>query len=472
MSKVIVIGAGIGGLACGALLAKEGYEVKVFEKNPFIGGRCSATEMKGFTIDNFVHAFPLGGKGPHASIAEELGVDLEFIVQDPAAYVVDGLDGGARSYPQRLDIRPLKNRLRMAMNMGVRISNLFGVYRLFQRMLKADEEFIASKDNTTIRDFLLEYSDDPQLHRFINVLSFMMFTLPYGRASAGEFIYCFRDMFSAANFGYVKGSSGAIPAAYLQGLESNGGRLHLDSKVQRILCDGGGARGVVTAEGEVEGDVVISNAGIQNTVAMAGEKNLGGEYVEMAKSLVYSDSAVVVKYILDEPVVKYPFVVYIPDADAEEIFFYTCADNVPRDVYIFMPVIDLWDPGLVPGGKQLIIAGAASTNRPSHGDSHAIIQIMERRIFSLFPGFEERVTWREEVHAEHIQATTGHPRFADCVGLAQIPGQVGADKPSPITPVQGLYLVGTEAGGRGIGTEQAAASALAVSALVRGRHPL
>ncbi|RJP34750.1 MAG: NAD(P)/FAD-dependent oxidoreductase [Actinobacteria bacterium] len=472
MTRVIVIGAGIGGLGCGALLARAGYEVEVFDKNPFAGGRCSATEMKGFIIDNFVHAFPLGGKGPHAAIAAELGVDLEFILQDPAAMIVDGLGGGARSYPQRLDIRPLGNRVRMARNMGVKLSNLFGVYRLFQRMLKADEEFVAAKDDMTIRDFLLEYTDDPQLHRFINVLSFMMFTVPYGRASAGEFIYCFRDMFNAANFGYVKGSSGAIPDAYRLGLENSGGRLHLGVGVQSILCEDGGVKGVLVDTGEIEGDVVVSNAGIHATVAMAGAENMGQEYVEMSRGLIYSDSAVVVKYILDEPVVEYPFVVYIPDTDAEEMFSYTCADNMPHDVYIFMPVIDLWDSSLVPEGKQLVIAGAAAPNRPSQGDSHAVIEIMERRIFSLFPGFEQHVSWREEVHAEHIQATTGHPRYADCVGLAQVPGQVGVDKPSPVTPIRGLYLVGTEAGARGIGTELAAASALAVSSLVKEGHPL
>ena len=319
MSKVIVIGAGVGGLGCGALLAKAGHDVEVYEKNGFIGGRCSATEVKGFLVDNFVHAFPLGGKGPHASIAAELEEELEFIVQDPAAVVVDGLGGGARSYPQRLDIRPLGNRIRMALNMGVRTANLIGVYRLFQRMLKCDDDFISSRDSTTLRDFLLEYTDDPQLHRFMNVLSFMMFTVPYDNASAGEFIHCFRTMFNAANFGYVKGSSAAIPLAYRRGLEKFGGRVHLGKGVERILSAGGAVKGVLCDGEEKAADVVISNAGIPSTVAMAGAENLGRDYVEMSSGLHYSDSAVVVKYILDEPVVEYPFIVYIPDADAAEM---------------------------------------------------------------------------------------------------------------------------------------------------------
>lgn len=472
MGRVIVIGAGVGGMGCGALLAKAGYEVEVYEKNHFIGGRCSATEMEGFVIDNFVHAFPMGSKGSHAAIAGELEEELVFITQDPTAMVVDGLGGGLRTYPQRLDIRPLSRRARMARDMGVKTGNMFGAYRLFRRLLKADDDFIESRDWKTIRDFLFEYTDDPQLHRFVNVLSFMMFTVPYNMASAGEFIYCFREMFNSAAFGYVKGSSAAICEAFRRGLEKHGGRLFEGVAVQGITSEGGRATGVITEDGEARADVIVSNAGILSTLAMAGEEAMGEEYVEMAKGLKYSHSAVVVKYILDEPVVDMPFMVYIPDCGADDIFSYSEEWTPPSDVYIFMPVIERWDRELVPDGKQLIIAGAAAPNRPAEGVSHAIIEVIEGRLFKLFPEMESHVTWREEVHAEHIRAATGHPRFADCVGLAQIPGQVGSEKPSPETPLEGLYLVGADAGARGIGTEQASASARRAAGLIRERHPL
>lgn len=36
--KVIIIGAGLGGLVCAAILAKEGLDVTVVEKNPRVGG--------------------------------------------------------------------------------------------------------------------------------------------------------------------------------------------------------------------------------------------------------------------------------------------------------------------------------------------------------------------------------------------------------------------------------------------------
>ena len=49
--KVVIIGAGIGGLATAALLGKEGYQVTVIEKNKMTGGRAAIWKSKGFTFD-------------------------------------------------------------------------------------------------------------------------------------------------------------------------------------------------------------------------------------------------------------------------------------------------------------------------------------------------------------------------------------------------------------------------------------
>ncbi len=39
MKKAIIIGAGYGGIALATLLAKYGYDVHVYEKNNYAGGR-------------------------------------------------------------------------------------------------------------------------------------------------------------------------------------------------------------------------------------------------------------------------------------------------------------------------------------------------------------------------------------------------------------------------------------------------
>lgn len=49
--RVVVIGAGPGGLASAMLLARRGFEVKVFEKQPVIGGRNSEVKLGDFRFD-------------------------------------------------------------------------------------------------------------------------------------------------------------------------------------------------------------------------------------------------------------------------------------------------------------------------------------------------------------------------------------------------------------------------------------
>jgi len=51
MKKVIIIGAGVGGLATAALLALKGYKVIVLEKNSVAGGRAMLLESNGFKFD-------------------------------------------------------------------------------------------------------------------------------------------------------------------------------------------------------------------------------------------------------------------------------------------------------------------------------------------------------------------------------------------------------------------------------------
>ncbi|GAE33540.1 phytoene desaturase family protein [Halalkalibacter akibai] len=49
--KIYIIGAGPGGLAAAMLLAGNGYQVEVFEKQPYLGGRTSALKRDGYTFD-------------------------------------------------------------------------------------------------------------------------------------------------------------------------------------------------------------------------------------------------------------------------------------------------------------------------------------------------------------------------------------------------------------------------------------
>jgi phytoene desaturase len=49
--SALVIGAGPGGLAAAMLLARAGLHVRVLERLPREGGRCSAIEQGGYRFD-------------------------------------------------------------------------------------------------------------------------------------------------------------------------------------------------------------------------------------------------------------------------------------------------------------------------------------------------------------------------------------------------------------------------------------
>ena len=51
MTKAIVIGAGVGGLATAIRLAKKGYDVEVFEANDYVGGKLSTFNLGNYRFD-------------------------------------------------------------------------------------------------------------------------------------------------------------------------------------------------------------------------------------------------------------------------------------------------------------------------------------------------------------------------------------------------------------------------------------
>lgn len=51
MKKVCIIGAGLSGLSCAHYLKNKNYQVKIFEKNSFAGGRVNSEKVRGYTCD-------------------------------------------------------------------------------------------------------------------------------------------------------------------------------------------------------------------------------------------------------------------------------------------------------------------------------------------------------------------------------------------------------------------------------------
>src|SRR5436305_2918207 len=79
----IVVGSGVNGLACAALLAKAGWNVCVLERNEWFGGAIRTAEITepGYRHDVFSAWHPLWvGGAAHAELADELSErGLEYL---------------------------------------------------------------------------------------------------------------------------------------------------------------------------------------------------------------------------------------------------------------------------------------------------------------------------------------------------------------------------------------------------------
>ena len=49
--NIIIIGSGIGGMACAATLANSGVKVKVLEQNNDVGGKAGNIQQNGYEFD-------------------------------------------------------------------------------------------------------------------------------------------------------------------------------------------------------------------------------------------------------------------------------------------------------------------------------------------------------------------------------------------------------------------------------------
>jgi len=188
--------------------------------------------------------------------------------------------------------------------------------------------------------------------------------------------------------------------------------------------------------------------------------HLPSDYLEKVLNMRSSYGAVSVKYALDAEVVPYPMTLWIPDINDKEA--------LEKYVGIMYPVPSIPDPSLAPEGCQLVLAGAVLSADPKEKElDEQILDRIEATMQMLHPGIEDHVIWKLRTDVEYTARISGRD-LGEVIGLSQNFRQVGADRPSPDMPINGLYSVGADTGGRGIGTEMAGESALAVSELVEG----
>jgi phytoene dehydrogenase-like protein len=332
-----------------------------------------------------------------------------------------------------------------------------------------EEEKAAKVDNVPLKDYVSRFTSDPQAHLFVNLFCCFFLGVPYERASAGEFGYCFAHALADASWGYPEGGFQEISNSFLRAARRDGAVVRLGEGARRILVKNNRAWGVETDKGVYEAEIVVSNAGLRKTVELAGRENFPAEYAERVFTLTDSFTGITVKFALREKFLDDPFVLYTPGPEQASSFLGNLAGGrCPSEVALFVPVPSNLDSRLAPPGKQLVIAGTMGPPLLSMSKvAAAELDLVEATVKRLFPGIEDRIEWSLRTDLATVNGLSGRDS-ADVVGIAQTYDQCGRMRPRSALPIANLYQVGSDAGGKGVGTELAVDSALRLADLLTG----
>lgn len=477
---VIVVGAGFGGSACAGLLAKRGLKVLLVEKNARAGGKAMSIFKNGFTYTAWVViGAPVMGN-LYEAVAKELGVD------DLVQLVAPGTQGSIYKTPSgkyaRLPDMPVGQTDPNAIFdwLEVKQEDREAALTFFAHLTMMPPEEIDQLHDISFHDWISRHNIPRSLYAFlVSLCCDGMFMVPADLLEAAEAIKSLQDMFLRHGGLFCRGGFGRVAEAYCEAVRRHGGTVLMKAKTEKITVANGRVTGVVTSQGTFTAPIVVSNAGLQPTVLkLVGEEHFGPDYVQYTKRLLPSWALLGHRYFLRKKVTDAPYgVVFSDDSPwSFERLAKAGAGQASREGVVYFEVPSNYDPAAAPEGKQIMLTGSFCPPSPqmTQEEVAAWANAGEAIIFKAFPELESAIEDKELYTPRDVSNLTresvlpGHG--GETIGLGQVVGQCGPKKPSIQAPIRGLFFVGCDAGGTGVGTQQAIESGMHVADAVLKYH--
>ncbi|NES79521.1 MULTISPECIES: C-3',4' desaturase CrtD [Okeania] len=383
-SKIVVCGAGVGGLTTGALLAHRGYQVHIFDQAIVPGGCASTFKRRGFTFD--VGATQVAGLetgGIHHRIFSELEIDIpkatncdpacavflpgetqpinvwrdqkkwqqerlsQFPGSEPFWQLMTKLFKASWKFQGRDPVLPPRNIWDMwQLAKAVRLDTLITVP--FTLMTVADAlRLYGLNDNLRLKTFLdLQLKLYSQVGTEETALLYAATALAVSQAPQGLY--------------HLEGSMQVLSDRLVTALERDGGQLLMGHTVEQIYIDKGKATGVrvknqKTGETWVEtADHIVANVTVQNLVKLVKDENQTSHpipgYKRRVNKLPSPSGAFVVYLGVDESAIP-------PNCPPHLQFFYNYDGPIGENNSLFVSVSHPGD-GRAPTGKATITASS------------------------------------------------------------------------------------------------------------------
>jgi phytoene dehydrogenase-like protein len=362
--KALIVGGGIAGLCAGVYLRRAGFETEILEMHDIAGGLATTWTRRGYTFENCIHW--LVGSKPGADMngtwKEVFDIDRLLFHNDDVYEVIEK-DGARLTIFQDVDRLEAEMAAKAPEDLKA-IREFTGLVRKFSRFrmtlgdsLPAKIKFVAGAipllptlrkySKLTMGDYSKKFRN-PLLREFfgagLHELSFMAIAFALA-------------WMTNRNAGYPIGGSPKIIALIEERYRSLGGAIRFGARVEKIVVEGGQARGVVLAGGErLSADLVVSAADGHATIF----DMLEGKYTDDRIRKIYETFKRFPSYVQvslgiaadmkNEPPFLYTRPVKTITIDPE-----TKLDSLAVRVFHF-------DPTFAPAGKTAVVAFFTTAN--------------------------------------------------------------------------------------------------------------
>ena len=477
---VIIIGAGFGGSSCAGLLAKRGLKVLLLDKNANAGGKAMSLSKNGHTYTAWV----VIGAPAEGNLYQQVLDELE--VSDLATIAIPGRQGsfykspaGTYSRMPEVDTDHLDPEVIFDW-LGIPEEHQERTLEFFTNMALMEPEEVAKLEGGSFDDWLNSVELPRSLYAFIvSLCCDGMFMVPVDKLDAAEAITSLQHMFIRGGGVFCEGGFGKVAEAYCEAVRRYGSEVMMGTRVRRVIVEDGKVTGVETDKGRFNAPIVISNAGLQPTVLkLLGEEHFDQDYVQRVRELVPSYSLIGYRYFLSRPVTDLPFGVVFSNESpwTQQRLDEAAAGKGSREGVLYFEVPANYDPNAAPEGKQMLMTGCFCPPDPDLSKEQLLAWASagEEALFGVFPELESAIERKDFYTTRHVSSATRDSVIAgvggETIGLGQIVGQCGASKPSIKAPLEGLFFVGCDAGGVGVGTQQAIDSGIKVADAVERYH--
>ena len=466
MKKVVVIGAGMGGLATGLRLRYLGFDVTILEKQSRPGGRSNIIEDAGFRVDigPTILVMKAAFEEAYRSFGQDINQRIDFVQLDPnyRIYYHDGDTLDLYSNMARLAGEVEKIEPGSAERLFRFIGESAKKYALGMDFVDRNFDHLSDIANPIAGLRLLQTNAHQNLYRqvahFFNqndkltkAFSFhsMFLGLSPFEALAMYSLITYADL--ALGMWYPRGGIYKIVEDMVALGDEMGLKLRTDAPVAEICIENGRTQGVMLQSGEfVPAEIVISNADLPYTYRKLIPSAYRGRFSDdQLDRMDYACSGFLLYLGVDRTYdhIQHQSLYFSEDYKANlDAIFKT--KRLPEDPSFHMNIPTVTDPNLAPPGHSLIYLLAPVPNLSANIDWDQAAPLLRTKLLDRLeqivdPDIRRHIVWERQYRPTDWLADVNAPLGTAFGSLSQGFFQSAYFRPhNKADNIHGMYFVG------------------------------